>query len=173
MSTRHDNADGPEDIDAAFAEIVAGLERDAPMSRWPAEDAGSEQANTGRAETDTGRTDGASTGSAAVEPRPESAASPIEPAEPAGPRDWTPFTEDEGHYDPPEPPPMPPPRPTTIGGIAVIGIGVVLLLVPGLAGLGSTVALPMGLVAISAGISWLLFRIRQSPPDPDDDGAQL
>lgn len=164
MNTRRDNADGPEDIDAAFAEIVAGLERDAPMSRWPSEES-SEKSGTGEADAPSGD-------SAPAEPRPESSG---DAAEPAGPRDWTPSTDadDEGHYDPPEPPPLPTPRPTTVGGIAVIGIGVLLLLVPGLAGLGSTLAMPLGLVAISAGISWLLFRIRQAPPDPGDDGAQL
>lgn len=164
MSTRRDNADGPEDIDAAFAEIVAGLERDAPMSRWPSDDS--------TEDADTDESDARASGPAPAEPRPDSSGST---AEPAGPRDWTPPAEadDEGHYEPPEPPPLPTPRPTTVGGIAVIGIGVILLLVPGLAGLGSTLAMPLGLVAISAGISWLLFRIRQSPPDPGDDGAQL
>lgn len=167
MSTRHDNADGPEDIDAAFAEIVAGLERDAPMARWPSEDdAGPNDAGPNDARTD----DGARASTAEADPRPEPEKRPDEPL---GPRDSTSPDDDEGHYEPPEPPPIPTPRPTTIGGIAVIGIGVILLLVPGLAGMGSTVALPLGLVAISAGISWLLFRIRQGPPNSGDDGAQL
>lgn len=168
MSTRRDSADGPEDIDAAFAEIVAGLERDAPLARWPSDD----DADSTTDETPTpDRPAGTPVG------QPESGGSP---SEPPGPRDWTPPSpspspapEDEGHYEPPEPPPLPTPRATTVGGIAVIGIGVVLLLVPGLAGLGSTVALPLGLVAISAGISWLLFRIRRNPPDSGGDGAQL
>lgn len=171
MSTRHDNADGPEDIDAAFAEIVAGLERDAPMARWPSEDdAGPDDARADGARTDDARTDdGGRASTAEAEPRPEPE---NRPDAPLGPRDST-SPDDEGHYEPPEPPPIPTPRPTTIGGIAVIGIGVILLLVPGLAGMGSTVALPLGLVAISAGISWLLFRIRQGPPNSGDDGAQL
>lgn len=147
MSTRHENADGPEDIDAAFAEIVAGLERDEPMARWPEEST--------RTSSDT----------------PQPAAEP-EVAESA-PRDWTPPADapDEGHYEPPEPPPMPRPTVTTIGGITLVVLGMILLLVPGLVGLGATAALPIGLVAVSSGIGWLLFRMRKTPPD--DDGAQL
>ena len=37
MNARRDH-DGPEDIDAAFAEIVADLERDATFARWPEEE---------------------------------------------------------------------------------------------------------------------------------------
>ncbi|MEU6127860.1 DUF308 domain-containing protein [Saccharopolyspora sp. NPDC047091] len=150
MSTRHENADGPEDIDAAFAEIVAGLEQDEPMARWPEEDRG--------------------TGDEA--PKPPAAAP--EPA--AAPRDWTPPADapDEGHYEPPEPPPMPRPGVGTVGGVLLVALGMTLLLVPGLLGLGTTPALSIGLVAVSAGIGWLLFRIRRTPPeDPTDDGAQL
>lgn len=167
MNTRHDNADGPEDIDAAFAEIVAGLERDAPLGRWP--------------ETEESGDDGGTPGPAPSHVVP--ADSPKPRAEPpsdeaSGPRDWTPSeasegAEDEGHYEPPEPPPLPTPRPATLGGVILIGLGVVLLVVPGLLGLGSTVSLPLGLVAISGGISWLLLRMRQDPPPESDDGAQL
>lgn len=160
MSARHDNADGPEDIDAAFAEIVAGLERDEPMARWPEEEGSTTQTGsspeTGRAESTVPDSAG---GSEAL----------------AGPRDWSPPAEgeDEGHYEPPEPPPLPVPGAGTLGGIVIIALGLTLLLVPGLAGLGTTAALPLGLVAISGGITWLLFRMRRSPPDPDDEGAQL
>lgn len=149
MNTRHDNPDGPEDIDAAFAEIVAGLQRDTPMSSWPEEP------------------------KAADEPAPAGPAT-AEDGE-AGPRDWTPPAEDEGHFEPPEPPPLPKPRLTTILGFVAIGLGLGLLLVPGLAGRGGPVAVPSGLVLISAGIAWLLFRMRQGPSDSDsdDDGARL
>jgi hypothetical protein len=154
MSTRHDNADGPEDIDAAFAEIVAGLERDAPMSRWP-EDHRHPDDDPGASAAPT----------PAVQPAPE----------PDGPRDWSlpaDPEEDEGHFEPPEPPPLPKPKPATVGGAALVGLGLLLLLIPGLLSQDATVALPLGLVAISAGISWLLFRMRQGPPD-SGDGAQL
>ena len=157
MSARHDNADGPEDIDAAFAEIVAGLEQEAP--RWPEglDSPGSEPVDRGP------RTSGSSA--------------------PSNPRDWTPprdesstrdrDEDEEGHFEPPEPPPLPTPRVGTVGGFALIVLGLLLLLVPGLAGAGATFALPLGLISISGGICWLLFRLRQGPPPTEDNGAQV
>ncbi len=181
MNTRHDNADGPEDIDKAFAEIVAGLERDTALPQWPDRQGpdkpgpdrpahGTHDEQGGPPPAPHGRD--ATTGASGTNTVPE----------PEGPRDWTPHGEgspaddpdDEGHFEPPEPPPVPTPRAGTVGGVALIVFGVALLLVPGLAGWAGTLALPVGLVAISAGIGWLLFRMRQSPPDSGwDDGAQL
>lgn len=157
MSARHDNADGPEDIDAAFAEIVAGLEQDAPIAHWPEEQDPSTSAP--HVDDQAHRSDAPNTGAEDVA---------------AGPRDWSASeeAEDEGHFEPPEPPPLPKPRVSTVGGIVLIALGILLLVVPGLAGLGSTFSLPLGLIAISAGIGWLLFRMRQGPPH-SEDGAQL
>lgn len=199
MSARRDSADGPEDIDAAFAEIVAELEQDPRLARWP-DERGPEPADPADADSGAG---GASSPPAAprpIEPGPVESSpvdpgrvepGPVEPAPgergpieptgrvdradtPSGPRDWTPDEEDEGHFVPPEPPPLPKPRASTIGGISLVLVGVLLLLAPGLAGAASTVSLPLGLVAISGGIGWLLFRMRQTPPaSEDDDGAQL
>ena len=193
MSARRDSADGPEDIDAAFAEIVAELEQDPRLAQWP-DERGPEPADPADADSGAG---GASSPPAAprpIEPGPVES-SPVEPGPiergpvergpieptgrvdradtPSGPRDWTPDEEDEGHFVPPEPPPLPKPRASTIGGISLVLVGV-LLLAPGLTGAASTVSLPLGLVAISGGIGWLLFRMRQTPPaSEDDDGAQL
>lgn len=157
MNTRHDNADGPEDIDAAFAEIVTELERDEPLPRWP---------------QDSGDT-------TTVEPPP--ATSPLEQgdAETAnGPRDWSApegaSETDEEHFEPPEPPPLSAPKPATLCGLLLIVLGIVLLFVPGLAGWTGTVTLPIGLFSISAGIGWLLLRMRPASRDSGwDDGAQL
>ncbi|MDR7303100.1 DUF308 domain-containing protein [Haloactinomyces albus] len=154
MNTRHGNADGPDDIDAAFAEIVAELERDTPLPRWPTGDT---------------RTEESGTADPASFPADESEAD-----EPHGPRNWSPPEEDEGHFEPPDPPPLPAPKAGTVGGIVLIMLGVGLLVVPGLAGWLGTIALPAGLISISAGIGWLLLRIRPTPPDSAwDDGAQL
>ncbi|MER7014322.1 DUF308 domain-containing protein [Saccharopolyspora sp. NPDC000359] len=151
MSTRHDSTDGPEDIDAAFAEIVADLERDETFARWPEDREPADEG--GRAEA----------------PGPTAAA----PAD-SGPRDWAPTAEvEDEHYVPPEPPPLPTPRLGTLAGIAVVVVGVLFALIPGLAGVSSTITLPLGLVLISGGIGWLLLRLRQPPRSSDDDGAQV
>lgn len=156
MNTRRDNPDGPEDIDATFAEIVADLERDSTFARWPEDGPSGRAANTASAVSDA----------AEVEPQPE---------HDAGSRDWTPQPdEEEEHFVPPEPPPLPTPRITTLLGIAVIAVGVLILLVPGLAWMASSLSIPLGLVLISAGIGWLLLRLRQGPPNSgNDDGAQV
>ncbi|RCW44045.1 hypothetical protein DFQ14_105190 [Halopolyspora algeriensis] len=158
MNTRHGNADGPEDIDAAFAEIVAELERDdTPLPKWPVD--------SSRAE-DSDPVDPARSASAGSEPAAE---------HPGGPRSWSPSEEeDEGHFEPPDPPPLPAPKAGTVGGVALIVLGFCLLVVPGLVGWIGTIALPLGLVSISVGIGWLLLRMRPTPPDSEwDDGAQL
>lgn len=168
MSARRDSADGPEDIDAAFAEIVAELEQDPQLAQWPDERESDP--------TDSAADPGSADASGPLAPGPVEPAGPVDRAETptSGPRDWTAEDEDEGHFVPPEPPPLPKPRASTIGGISLVLIGVLLLAAPGLAGAASTVSLPLGLVAISGGIGWLLFRMRQSPPrHEDDDGAQL
>jgi hypothetical protein len=164
MNTRRDNADGPEDIDAAFAEIVADLERDSTFARWP--ENATEDSRENRDALDTADTTGAVPDAVEVEPRPE---------RDSGPRSWTPQPDEEDeHFVPPEPPPLPTPRPTTLIGFVVIALGVLLLLVPGLAGLSTSFTMPLGLVLISAGIGWLLLRLRHGgPPNSDDNGAQV
>lgn len=161
MSARHNSSDGPEDIDAAFAEIVADLERDTKFGKWP------------------GKDDDAQPHPSPEEQTPPAASAPdetkpVEPPAEQGPRDWAPAAEEEEHFVPPEPPPLPIPRPATFLGVGIVVLGVLVLLIPGLAGIAATVKLPLGLVLISAGIGWLLFRLRHTPPsDSDDDGAQV
>lgn len=154
MSTRRDNADGPEDIDARFAEIIAGLERDEPMARWPDEE------------------DPPTSDRTLAQTQPQQGQ---EPPEPAGPRDWAPSEEeDEGHFEPPEPPPLPIPKLSTLGGIAAIAVGILILLMPQLAGAFASATIPLGMVAITGGLAWLLFGLRKAGPGTDeDDGAQL
>jgi hypothetical protein len=160
MSARHNSSDGPEDIDAAFAEIVADLERDTKFGKWPGEDDDAQPQPSPEEQT-----------------RPAASApeetKPVEPPAEQGPRDWAPAAEEEEHFVPPEPPPLPIPRPATFLGVGIVVLGVLVLLIPGLAGIAATVKLPLGLVLISAGIGWLLFRLRHTPPSDSDDGAQV
>lgn len=156
MTRRPGGSDGPEDVDAAFAEIVADLEREGLGSALVEED-------------------DASLVDPILPPKPSS-----EPDKPAGWRvpeaEWDPdaVAEDE-HFVPPEPPPLPRLRPSTIFGMFLLAVGVFLLAGPNLVGLAPRIATPLALVCLAAGIGWLVLRIRQGPPDNSDwdDGAQL
>ncbi|MGH3765546.1 MAG: hypothetical protein ACRDS0_04110 [Pseudonocardiaceae bacterium] len=78
------------------------------------------------------------------------------------------------HFDPPEPPPFPIPRPRTVGGVLTLAVGLLLLVEPSLLGLGERVATPLGLLALTAGIGWLVIGLRPDPPaEGSDDGARL
>ncbi|HEX3784732.1 MAG TPA: hypothetical protein VHX38_34150 [Pseudonocardiaceae bacterium] len=162
--------DGPEDVDAAFAEIVAGLEEEGLGSflteEEPLADAGSPPA-----EPATGSTPAAS-------PAPQSAAPATDsPGWRTSDTEWDwAASSDEEHYVPPEPPPFPRPRAGTVVGLLLIVVGLLLLIVPTMIGLAARLGTPLGLVSLAAGIGWLVLRIRHnSPPDHGDrdDGAQL
>jgi len=159
--TGRGNADGPEDVDAAFAEIVAGLERDGVGMRWPSDQPATRQDTAAVEETRP------------IEPQqPPAAATPP----PAGWRtsdrewDWA-AASDEEHYVPPDPPPFPRPRPLTVLAVVLILIGVGLLAVPDLIGLQSQVATPLAIIALTSGVGWLLLRMRHGPPPGSDDGS--
>ena len=150
-------SDRPDDVDAAFAEIVADLERE----------------GIGRTLPDLN--------DPPDEPGTPAAPSPARPAEPPqawrghdGDWDWSWSTEEE-HYVPPEPPPLPRLRPLTIVALVLIVLGVVLLIIPTLIGLDARIATPIALLSITSGGGMLLLRARQSPRDPEarDDGAQI
>lgn len=166
--------DGPEDVDAAFAEIVAGLEREGLGSFLDEEDPLTDGADGA---------DGADRANNGPKPPIEPAATTTQAAttEPGGWRtadqdwDWA-SASDEEHYVPPEPPPFPKPHAGTVIGMLLITVGLLLLIVPTVIGLGTTVGTPLGLVALAAGIGWLVLRIRHgNPPDHGDrdDGAQI
>ena len=152
-------SDRPEDVDAAFAAIVADLEREGVGSKLPDLDDDAEE-------------------TPAAEPQPKPQAGPPHAAWRGQETewDWTWGTDDE-HYIPPEPPPLPRLRPLTVVALALILAAVVLLVLPGVLGLDARIATPIALVALICGGGMLLLRVRQSPRKPDgdgrDDGAQI
>jgi hypothetical protein len=171
VTRRPGGSDGPEDVDAAFAEIVASLEAEGLGALFDENDNLKELTTsepTGPtaevARTDADRADRDDT----------------DVAKPAGWRtpetEWDPdaVAEDE-HFVPPDPPPLPRLRPGTVFGIVLLAIGVLLLAAPSVIGLDPRIATPLALVAMASGIGWLVLRMKQGPP-PDsgwDDGAQL
>lgn len=85
---------------------------------------------------------------------------------------------DDDHYHPPEPPPLPRPGPPAVVGAALILVGLVLCVAPATVGVGGTWPLPLGLVLIAAGLTWLVLRLWTTDPDdegpdPSDDGSRL
>lgn len=152
MNARRDSTDGPENVDELFAEIVAGLERDGVGKDWLDLDEASPESD--------------------LDPRVEAVDDT-----PTGPVDEPerPERDDEDHYVPPEPPPFPVLRASTIAALGLFVLGIVLLVAPGLFGLQSRIGTPLSLVALCAGVGWLILRMRNTPP-PDsgwDDGAQV
>jgi hypothetical protein len=158
VTRRPGGSDGPEDVDAAFAEIVASLEREGLGSALV------EEEERGRDRP----------------PPPPEPEPPAVPGRPAGWRtsdtEWDPdaIAEDE-HFVPPEPPPLPRLRPGTVFGILLMAVGIVLLAAPNVIGLAPRIATPLALVSMAAGIGWLVLRMRSGPPPNSgwDDGAQL
>lgn len=166
------------DTDAVFAAIVAQWRTEPDAPRWPDDpdqDGGPAVGPDARpaAGPDAGAGGGAGVGrrgDAAVLEPPEEPWSGSAPADggaaPPG---------DDDHFVPPDPPPFPVPRSRTVGGVAALALGVLLLAAPGLLGLGERVGTPLGLLVLTGAIGWLVLGLRSGPP-PDsgwDDGAQL
>lgn len=148
--------DKQTDVDAAFAEIVAGWEQAHGRTEWPGENGPEGQDAAG--ETDLAVEP--------IEPDPPAETADVEDEEPA---------EDEGHFVPPEPPPFPRPQPQTVGAGVLFALGLLLLIAPEKIGFSAQTGLVFGLLAISGSIVWLIARLRQGPPTDSgwDDGAQL
>ncbi|WP_086845277.1 hypothetical protein [Amycolatopsis kentuckyensis] len=161
--------DGPEDVDATFAEIVADLRA----------------GGFGLPEEDTSETAGAAGTESRKTPErpadPPAAESPPEPGWRSGGTSWdtTMFSDDpaddDEHYVPPEPPPLPRPK---LGAFLILLLflaGLFLLILPGVIGVGPTVATPLGILALATAIALLLLRVRQGPPPGADpsNGAQV
>jgi hypothetical protein len=158
-------SDRPEDVDAAFAEIVADLEREGVGVG-------------GRADPDPGDDPGDSPVEVADEP-----VAPPPAGEPTGPApawrgheaawDWSWGTDDE-HYVPPEPPPLPRLRPMTITALVLVIAAILLLIAPSIVGLDARIGVPIALLSLVCGFGLFFLRLRRSPTDADgDNGAQV
>ncbi|PRZ41374.1 hypothetical protein CLV47_110102 [Antricoccus suffuscus] len=77
------------------------------------------------------------------------------------------------HYEPPEPDPIKRPSRPAIVAILVLLAGVLMLFFPQVLGIGGTTAVVLGVLGITSGVGLLLLRLREDPPDgeEDDDGA--
>ncbi|MQA09413.1 MAG: hypothetical protein GEU98_12845 [Pseudonocardiaceae bacterium] len=161
MKNRGNGSGGPEDVDAAFAEIIAGLESEGVGRDFAKED-----------DVDVHGGEEGTTATATSEP---------ERGWRTGEVDWDPtwrtldnLDDEDDHYHPPEPPPLPKPRRGTVVVLLFIAVGVLLLTVPGLIGLSSAVATPIALLAITCGFGFFVLSKRHGPPPgADSDGAQL
>jgi hypothetical protein len=174
-------SDRPDDVDAAFAEIVADLQREGVGRTIPDLDDLTDTSELPVTDDPDG-TPPAGFGS--LDPTGTHQGRPAPPTEAPRPSaswrghdaewDWS-WGTDEEHYVPPEPPPLPKLRPLTIVALALIVIGVLLLIIPTLIGLDARIATPIALLSITCGGGMLLLRIRQNPKDPNgrDDGAQI
>lgn len=177
-------SDRPDDVDAAFAEIVADLQREGVGRIIPDLDDLTDTSELPITDDpDSTPPGGFASGLAQGRPAPDSPPLPDRPRtnEPPtawrghdGEWDWS-WGTDEEHYVPPEPPPLPKLRPLTIVALALMVVGVVLLIIPTLIGLDTRIATPIALLAITCGGGMLMLRVRQNPKPPNgrDDGAQL
>lgn len=97
------------------------------------------------------------------------------PSEPPNSPGHDPDTDpSQDHFEPPEPPPLPVPRLRTVCGVVTVAAGVLLLAAPNLLDLGERAGTPLGLLAVTAGIGWLVIGLRPDPSaEGSDDGAQL
>ncbi len=183
------HAELPDDVDAAFAAIVASWPAsDAP--RWP-DGAGDPVVDgRGRAPREPGEPSagelssgvGLATppeGGPAVPPHGRPPPALPEPSDPGRRRDAEPgatdgATDGAEHFIPPEPPPLPRLGMSSLLGLLLLVVGVVLLAVPGLLGASVGLGIVPGLLAMTAGLGWLVFGMRRASEregGPDEDGV--
>jgi len=173
----------PDDVDAAFASIIADWAASG-APRWP--DEAPEVIDGPARPTDDPRDDGPSSGLGTATP-PGGQGRPRDPEIPhpaTRPRVDPPARDvhrpapkpAEGeHFVPPEPPPLPRLGMSSLLGLGLLIIGVVLLAVPGLLGGPVGLGIVPGLLAMTAGLGWLVFGLRRGrgAGDGSDDGAIL
>ncbi|MFD9891099.1 hypothetical protein ACFWY9_17285 [Amycolatopsis sp. NPDC059027] len=169
--SRGPGKDGPEDVDATFAEIVADLRAEGVglLSQDETVDTVDDAIDTAELKLDP--------------PKPETTGSTgtADAGWRGGGTNWdkTMFSEDpasdDEHFVPPEPPPLPRPRKGAFVVLLLFIVGLLLLIIPGFIGISQTVATPLGILALATAIALLLLRVRQGPPPGADpsNGAQV
>lgn len=81
-----------------------------------------------------------------------------------------PLSDRDDHYVPPEPPPLPKLGAAAVVGLVLVALGIILIAAPQWIGMSGVYGLPLGLVAIAGGLTWLLMRLWQpTAEDPYDD----
>ncbi len=172
----------PEDIDAAFAAIVAEWAgADAP--RWPDPDGlasgvglatppqGQPEAHPERRPNDLFAEGPLIPDSPTIPPElPRTPRPPRADAEIPRPARREP-TDAAEHFVPPEPPPLPRIGMSSLLGLLLLVVGVVLLALPALVG-GELAGLGIvpGLLAMAAGLGWLVVGMRRPSGDDSTDG---
>ena len=147
-----------DDVDAAWADIVAGFDAETHVPRrpWPAAE-----------ELWDPRPDGTDTlahPGELLRAAPEDQLSLLDGLDTFGAN--LPDEESEG-FTPPAPPPLPRPSRPTVLGIAGIVAGLIVFLSPGVLPVGEDTALLLGFCAILTGFVTLIWRLR---PGDDEDG---
>ncbi|MGH3564499.1 MAG: hypothetical protein ACRDRH_00410 [Pseudonocardia sp.] len=173
------------DIADDFERMVAGWRRESPVPAWPDDEIPVELPSPAHppqtyptethpvvGEPDGGEPGGSEAGgpggAGPSEPGGSGSGGPNEPGGAAG----------EGHFVPPEPPPLPRLGPPALVGLALLGLGLVLVISPNWVGVPAPYGLPLGLLTLAAGLGWLVLRLWPDPPpcgdgDGEDDGAVL
>lgn len=175
---RAPGTDGPEDVNATFAKIVADLR---------AEGFGSDS-DTDDLMVDADENDD-TTGGRGWRKLDPSADHDADPPPATGWREagvgWDETMLGDGptdaadgddeHYIPPEPPPLPRPRKGAVVVLLFFVVGVAVLVAPGVIGLSRSIGVPLGMLLLASGITLALLRVRQGPPDGADptNGAQV
>jgi hypothetical protein len=106
---------------------------------------------------------------------------PVDPPQDTGPApapapatpEAAPRPDTDEHFVPPEPPPLPRLGAAVVVGLVLVAVGIVLIAAPQWLGMSSLYGLPLGLVAVAGGLTWLLMRLWQpvGEDDPYDDGG--
>jgi hypothetical protein len=162
--SRGKGTDGPEDVDATFAAIVADLRAEGVgVISDDTADAAPEKSSREQ-EQSPERGSGWRGGGTEWD-------TTIFSGDPAADDD----DDEDARFVPPEPPPLPRPRKSAIIVLLFFVLGLFLLIAPNLIGIGTTVATPLGILSLATGIALLLLRVRQGPPPGADpsNGAQV